>query len=130
MTQRAPRLPLHRVQRDIQMLVRTFPSERIKIWRHSARPDAVDDYGQPTYDEETVYIGEALFSDASGSVSRYGLGQVEEEKPMILIPGKRDIQPGDFFRRAGKLYQIQYAPDHWPGFTVGTVVRFEQGTSA
>jgi len=111
------------------MLVRSFPSERIRIWRQSARPTSVDEYGQPSYGETTVYVGEALFSAANGSVTRYGLGQVEEEKPLILVPGKRDIQPGDFFRRRGLLYQIQWAPNHWPGFTAGTVVKYEQGTS-
>ena len=129
MSQRAPRIPLHQVQRDVQMLVRTFPSQRIRIYRLSDRPTSVDDYGQPTYEEVTVYIGEALFSDASGNVTRYGLGQVEEEKPMLLVPGKRDIRPGDFFRRGGKRYQLQHAPDHWPGFTAATVVLYEQGTT-
>lgn len=130
MTQRAVILPLHRVQRDIQMLVRTFPSERLRVWRYSDRPVSVDEYGQPTYSEVTVYYGECLWSDASGDVTRYGLGQVEEEKPVLLIPGKRDVRPGDFFRRKGLLYQLQHAPDYWPGFTSATVVKYEQGTSA
>jgi hypothetical protein len=120
---------LHQVQRDIQMLVRTFPSQRLRIFRRSDRPTAVDDYGQPSYTETTVYWGEVLFSDASGTVTRYGLGQVEEEKPILLIPGKRDVRPGDFFRRDDVLYQIQHAPAYWPGFTSGTVVKYEQGRS-
>lgn len=128
MTMRAVRIPQHRVQRDVQMLVRSFPSERITVWRNSTRPTSVDDYGQPNFSRSIVFEGEALFSDASGNVTRYGLGQVEEEKPMVLFPGEHDIRPGDFFERAGKLYQIDYAPDHWPGFTPATVRLYQQGT--
>lgn len=127
MTTRAVRIPRQQIQRDIQMLVRSFPSERITVWRNSAQPVSVDQYGQPSYGRAVVFEGEALFSDASGNVTRYGLGQVEEEKPMVLFPGKHDIRPGDFFERQNKLYQIDFAPDHWPGFTPATVHLYQQG---
>ena len=129
MTTRAIRLPQQRIQRDIQMLVRSFPSEHIVVQRNSERPTSVDLYGQPAYSQTVIFSGEALFSDAGGNVTRYGLGQVEEEKPMVLFPGEHDIRPGDFFRRGDKLYQIDYAPDHWPGFTSATIHLYQQGTT-
>ena len=129
MTQRAVRVPLHRVQRDVHLLARSFPSEVISFYRQSVRPIEIDEYGQPKYDYALVYVGEVLWSETGATVTRYGLGQVEEIKPFVLIPGKRDVRPGDFFRRAGVLYQVETAPDYWPGFTGATCNRFEQGTS-
>lgn len=128
MTMYAVRLPLPRVQHEIQALVRTFPSETISIFRNGPIV-AVDDHGQPQYEPELVYRGEVLFSPAQGSVTRYGLGQVEETKPYLLVAGHRDFKEGDFFYRKGLLYQMTHTPDYWPGFTGASCTIYEQGTS-
>ena len=114
------------VQRDIQMLVRTFPSERVVITRG----------GEPIYGEYgeiidwtaiPVFDGEALVIPADGSVADYGLGQVENKNPQILVPGTRDIQQGDFVVLADRRYQVEFEPNHWHGFVVVRLEQYQQG---
>ena len=126
------------VQRDIWALVQSFPSERIRIYRRSARPTSVTSLGQPVYGELTVYSGKALVVPAGGTVERYGLGQVEEDQPQLLIPGDRDIRQGDFLVhqgltpagtfRPGRTYIVSFPMNHWRNFSVVVCRIYQQGT--
>jgi hypothetical protein len=119
---RGQRPPRFYVQRDIQILVRSFPSERLQVFRlgEPRTSGATLDLGEVTYPEVTVFNGEALFIPAGGTVARYGLGEVEEDTPQVLIPGWHDIQQGDRVRRQQmlpggrfsepRLYVVMYAP--------------------
>lgn len=114
------------VQRDIQMLIRTFPSEAIVIFR------GVREYGplnQIVRWNETniIFRGEALVIPATGTVADYGLGQVENMQPQILISGHRDIQQGDFVKLQGRKYQVEFAPNPWHAFTLVKLAQFQQG---
>lgn len=136
---RPKRPPRWFVQRDIQILVRSFPSERLVVFRLGEPTTSGDtlDLGEPSYQEYTVFDGEALFIPAGGTVARFGLGEVEEDKPQVLISGWHDIQQGDRVRRipmnpdgsegAIRLYTVQYAPNPWLGFTHITLENFGQG---
>lgn len=125
------------VQRDIQILTRSFPSEHMVIFRRALDASEVTDLGEPIYPETTVFDGEALFIEAGGSVARFGLGEVEEDKPQMLIPGWHDVQPGDRVRRymllptgeeaVRRLYTVSYAPKPWFNFCHITLENFGQG---
>lgn len=133
---RAANIPKYYVQRDIQILVRSFPSERLRIYRHGEVIGA-DDLGQLTYQEIEAFNGEALFIPESGEVARYGLGQVEEEKPRFLVPGWHTIYQGDLVTRQERLpggrfgnprsYQVEYPPNHWHAYIVITLENYGQG---
>lgn len=136
---RGQRAPRFYVQRDIQALVRSFPNERLVVFRLGGAQTSGDtlDLGEVTYPEITVFNGEALFIPAGGTVSRYGLGEVEEDKPQVLIPGWHDIQQGDRVRRSQmlpggrftqpRLYTVLYAPNVWYSFSHLTLENFGQG---
>ncbi len=133
---RAANIPRWYVQQSIQALIRTFPSERLRIFRHGAIT-GVDGLGQQTYAETVVFEGEALYIPETGDVARYGLGQVEEDKPRMLVSGWHPIMQGDFVTRQERLpggafgdprpYQIEYPPNHWHAFTVITLANYGQG---
>lgn len=138
---RGQRAPRFYVQRDIQILVRSFPSERLVVFR-LGEPTVAEvgtdiNMGEPTYAEIPVFNGEALFIPAGGSWARYGLGEVEEEQPQILIPGWHDIRQGDRVRRRQmlpggrfmepRLYVVKYQPDPWHSFTHITLENYGQG---
>jgi len=131
---RGLRAPRWFVQRDIHALVRSFPSERLTI----VRPTTVVSGMETTTVDTVVFVGEALFIPQGGEVKRFGLGQVEEDRPYILVPGNHDIRQGDMVTRSQMLpggvgwepprrYQILYPPNHWQAFTVCTLNNFEQG---
>jgi hypothetical protein len=134
---RGLRPPAWFVQRDIQILTRSFPNEHMVIFRRSQTASEVTDLGEPFYPEVTVFDGEALFIEAGGSVARFGLGEVEEDKPQILIPGWYDVRQGDRVRRytllpdgnedEARLYTITYAPKPWRSFCHCTLENFGQG---
>lgn len=136
---RPQRPPRWFVQRDIQILCRSFPSERMVVFRLGEPQTSQEalDLGEPTYPEETVFDGEALFIPAGGTVARYGLGEVEEDKPQVLIPGWQEINQGDRVRVIPmnpdgsegtiRLYVVLYAPNPWQGFTHVTLENFGQG---
>lgn len=136
---RGQRPPRFYVQRDIQILVRSFPSERLVIFRlgPGETSGASLDLGELRFPEIVVFNGEALFIPASGTVQRFGLGEVEEENPRILLPGWHDIQQGDRVRRAqmlpggrfgeSRLYTVLYQPNPWYSFTHITLQNFGQG---
>lgn len=133
---RGQRPPRWFIQRDIHMLVRSFPSERVRIFRYG---DIVstDPLGQPVYAEVEVFNGEALYIPETGEVARYGLGQVEEDQPRLLVPGWHPIKQGDFVTRQERLpgggfgdarpYQVEYPPDHWHAYSVIVLANFGQG---
>jgi len=136
---RPKRAPRWYVQRDIQILVRSFPSERLVVHRLAEESVAggTIDLGEVTYLEDPVFDGEALFIPRGGVVARYGLGEVEEDKPQVLIPGWHDIQQGDRVRRipmlpdgsegTTRLYTVHEAPDPWHGFTHVILENYGQG---
>jgi hypothetical protein len=114
------------VQRDIQMLIRTFPSESIAVFRGVRTFGSL---GQTVRWNETniVYRGEALVIPATGAVADYGLGQVENKNPQLLISGNRDIEQGDFVRYQNRKYQVEFEPNHWHAFLQITLAQFQQG---
>ncbi len=114
------------VQRDIQMLLRTFPSETITVFRGVRTYGGL---GQITGWNETniVYRGEALVIPATGTVADYGLGQVENLQPQLLISGNRDIQQGDFVRLKGLKYQVEFQPNAWRAFLQVKLAQYQQG---
>lgn len=134
---RGLRPPRWFVQRDIQILVRSFPSEHMVIFRQAADASSVNDLGEPVYPETVVFDGEALFIEAGGSVARFGLGEVEEDKPQMLVPGWYDIQQGDRVRRytllpdgeetVARIYLVSYAPKPWQNFCHIVLENFGQG---
>lgn len=114
-----------RVQQDVQLLIRTFPSVYVQITRASRT------YGgrfgaQTVGSDPVVYQGEALVIPAGASVNLYGLGQVESKNHQVLIAGHRDVQQGDLLTWEGKRYQVSQAPDPWRAFTLVTLQLFEQ----
>lgn len=113
------------VQRDIQMLVRTFPSETVTVQRGTRTYSAG---GQQRWTYATIFFGEALVVPATGDVQDFGLGQVENKAPKILIPGTRDIRQGDFVILAGRTYQITFEPNWWHGFLLLTLAQWQQGS--
>ena len=124
---RARRTPRWFVQRDIQMLVRTFPSETIVI-RRGRRIFPGGGLGQQKWVYDIVYMGEALVIPAGGEVADYGLGQVENKNPLLLISGNRDIAQGDFVTLQGRSYQVEFEPDHWNAFLQVKLAQHQQGT--
>jgi hypothetical protein len=123
------RLPVHLGQQQVLQQARTFYAERIRVWRAGAII-STDPLGEPQYSEVVLFDGEAKFIPASGEVKRFGLGQVEEVNPKLLIPGRWPIAQGDFFRYKGVLYQVTFQPYYFTGYTLCNVKRYEQGTSA
>lgn len=132
------RPPLWYVQRDISILIRSFPSGRVVITR--PRQVTQSDFGEPAEEYDPVFTGEALFVPAGGTVARYGLGQVEEDKPRMLIAGWHDVQQGDMLTVSQLLpggrgwtpprrYQVLYAPVFWHGFIDLTLENYEQGVT-
>lgn len=113
------------VQRDVQMLVRAFPSESVTITR--ARR-TYSSGGQQRLVYDPIFMGEALVVPATGDVQDFGLGQVENKHPKILIAGTRDIQQGDFVLLAGRRYQVMFEPNAWHGFTLLNLAQWEQGS--
>jgi len=113
------------VQRDIQMLIRTFPSEAIVVFRGKRTYGGL---GQTTGWNEThiVYRGEALVIPATGTVASYGLGQVENLQPQLLVSGDRDIQQGDFVRLKGRKYQVEFQPNAWRAFLQIKLTQYQQ----
>jgi len=108
------------------MLIRTFPSETISVFR------GVRTYGSLGQivlwnEANVVFRGEALVIPADGSVADYGLGQVENLNPQLLIPGTRDIQQGDFVRYQNRKYQVEFAPNNWQGFLAIKLAQYQQG---
>ena len=133
---RGLRPPAWFVQRDIHILVRSFPSEWVQILRGTQTSQT--DYMEPVETMTLVYTGEGLFVPAGGTVERYGLGQVEEDKPKILIHGHVDIQQGDYCSRSRLLpggrgwtdprwYQVLYEPNYWHANVSITLTNFGQG---
>ena len=133
------RPPLWFVQRDIAILIRSFPSGRITITR--PRIITTSEFGEPEEVFESVFVGEGLFVPAGGTVARYGLGQVEEDQPHLLVAGHHDIQQGDMVTIQQLLpggrgwtpprrYQVLYPPPYWHGFRDLTLENFEQGVNA
>ncbi len=113
------------VQRDIQMLIRTFPNETIVVTRGTR---TYDDLGSVMgWDYAIVYRGEALVIPATGTVADYGLGQVENVQPQLLVPGQRDIQQGDFVDLKGRTFQVEFPPNPWHAFTQIKLKQYEQG---
>lgn len=110
------------VRREIQVLIRTFPSVFVTITRNIKTYL----YGQQRMVPVTVFSGEVLVIPASGTVERYGLGQVENTQPQILVAGKRDIQQGDFVVMAGVVYQVEFAPAYFDGFMTLRLAQYQQ----
>ena len=103
------------VQRDIQGLIRTFPSQTVVIFRGTR---IYGDLGEVLgFDQTIVYRGEALLIPATGTVADYGLGQVENLMPQLLVSGTRDIEQGDFVELEGRTYQVEFPPNAWHAFT-------------
>lgn len=114
------------VQRDIQVLIRTFPSEWVSIYRGRRLSGNVGQnlgWGVGTL----IYQGEALVIPADGSVADYGLGQVENKNPQILVSGTRAFEQGDFVELAGRKYQVEFEPNWWHGFSLLRLEQFQQG---
>ena len=123
------RLPKHLIHQDIQTLVRAFPGEYVTFTRKAI--GGVTPRGQvQKVDDVVLYQGEALFIPAGGDVTRYGLGQVEEDKPQMLLVGTYDIRQGDFCLRRGRLYAVQYPPNAWHAFMHITLSNYAQGQPA
>jgi hypothetical protein len=80
------------VQHDIEGIIRTFDAISLVVRRGT---DVWVD-GESTKTYAIVYQGEALIRPGSGTVDRYGLGQVENLDLVVLIAGTTDIRQGDF----------------------------------
>jgi hypothetical protein len=130
-------VPRWRAQADIDALVRSFPSERIRVFRPVTA--SYTRFLQREATEQPVFDGKALFVQAGGDVRRFGLGQVEEENPKILLAGWQDIDQGDMVRhlqllpggrgyRPARLYRVRYAPDPWHAWMLVQLEQYQQGT--
>lgn len=108
------RIPKSFIRRDIQTLIRTFPSETITITR--ATPGTWNDLGDHTPGAAIIYLGEALVIPAGGTVNVLGLGQVEDKNPRLLISGSWPIEQGDEVILAHRRYTVAFEPDHWQSF--------------
>lgn len=134
---RGQRAPRWFVQRDIQILIRSFPSEHMVIYRRGETAVSRTELGEPVYGEDVIFDGEALFIEAGGTVARYGLGEVEEDKPQMLIAGWHDVQQGDRVRRyrrlsdgneaVARLYVVLFAPAPWQNYCHIVLENYGQG---
>ncbi len=125
------------VQRDIQILVRSFPSEHIRITRRGAIT-SVSASGQPNYAITVVFEGEALVAPHDGTLERIGIGQIEQDNPVLLVPGFHKILQGDFLLRGepepdgsvdtARLYVVTFNANAWHAFSVVTMRNYRQGT--
>ncbi len=121
------------VQHDIEELIRTFDAQHIIVRR------ATDVWvqGESTKAYSPVYQGEGLIRPSSGTVDRYGVGQVENFDLMVLIAGKTDVRQGDFVTindqgeaivlvRRSRLFRVQNNPFWLGAFTVLELKQHEQ----
>lgn len=122
-----PRRPSRaQIQREMQLLVRTFPTEYVEVYR--VTPGVIGSLGQRTPPVETfVYKGEGLVQPAGGSLTLEGLGQIEFDQPYAIIPSTRDIQQGDFMRYKGRVLQVEHQPDYWKSFMILRFAQNQQG---
>jgi len=125
------------VQRDIAILVGSFPSEHIRITRRTG-VSSVSATGQPVYGIAVIFEGKALVAPKDGTLERIGIGQIEQDNPVLLIPGFHDIRQGDFLLRGepepdgseapARLYIVTFNADAWHAFSVVTMRNYRQGT--
>jgi hypothetical protein len=123
-----PRRPSRaQVQREIQLLVRTFPVEHVEVYR--VTPGTTGPLGQKTPPVEVlVYKGEALVQPAGGSLIVENLGQIEFDQPYMVVPSHRAIMQGDRMRYKGRILQVEHPPDYWKAFLVVRFAQNQQGT--
>lgn len=113
------RIPKSLIRREIQALIRTFPSETIRVTRRGG--GTWNNEGDQTPDEVEIYRGEALVAPAGGMVTILGLGQIESKQPQMLISGSWPIQQGDTVLWQGRRYLVSFNPDYWQAFLLLTL---------
>ncbi len=120
---RAVKLRPWQVQKQVQALIRSYGSTTAVIER--ARR-TFSELKQQRMVMDTVYRGEALFVPASGDVAIFGLGQVENKQPVLIVAGKRDIQQGDFVTHEKRRYQVEFEPTYFEAYTLLKLKQWEQ----
>lgn len=102
------------VQREIQYLIRAFPSKYVVIYRETAVYDP--DFGQRLDGQGARtprFAGEVTVIPAGGVVELYGGGQTERKTPTLILTTHRDVQQGDYVELDGRTYQVEYPIDHF-----------------
>ncbi len=108
----------------IQGLIRTFPSQTVRVYRVTGWTKNAAQMRQAPI-EATVYQGEALFVPAGGMVAQLGLGMVETKDPHLLIAGVYPIRQGDrVFVNA--LYEVTSDSNRWNAFGIFKLRQVEQ----
>lgn len=113
------RIPKAMIRREIQTLIRTFPSEPITITRRTGGTWNAE--GDETPGTAIIYKGEALVIPAGGNVTVLGLGQLEVKQPRVLISGSYPVAQGDELVLHGRRYLVEFEPDHWQAFLLLTL---------
>lgn len=113
------RIPKAMIRREIQTLIRTFPSETVRVTRRGG--GTWNSEGDQTPDEVEIYRGEALVAPAGGMVTILGLGQIESKQPQMLISGSWPIEQGDTVLWGGRRYLVSFDPDYWQAFLLLTL---------
>lgn len=111
------------VQQIMQALIRSFEGRVVVIERSRKTYNRL---GQQVMGWGVVYRGEALVVPATGDVATYGLGQVENKTPVLLVAGKRDIKQGDFLTVESRRYQVEFDPTWFESFMVLKLKQWEQ----
>lgn len=121
---RASKVKTHLAQKQVQALIRSFDPITVQIER------AVRTFAplkQQVMHFDIVYRGEALEIPATGAVTTFGMGQVENKQPRLMIAGKRDIRQGDFVTLHDRRYQVEFEPGWFnQSYTLITLNQWEQ----
>jgi hypothetical protein len=125
---RGGRVRKSEIIRDIQGLIRTYPSEVVTILRGVPVYNDLGELDPNSSQTTPIYKGEVLIVPVSGAVQRYGLGQVENLNDTILVSGKRDIRQGDYVIIKGRIFQITNAPSFLNAFMWLNITQVSQQT--
>jgi len=114
------------VHRIAQQLIRAYTPVRVVVSRDT--PSYDNDYGENKPTITQIYAGEARLKLTTGTVNRFGLGQVENTSYIVLISGKRNIQQGDFLTWEGFRFQVTKDVKLFGAFTIFEIQQFSQKT--
>jgi hypothetical protein len=139
MGRRIKKFPRQQVIRDIQGIVRTFPSSFVAIERAGYVQDP--DTGEQFKVLVIIWQGELHIRRVTATVQRLEMGQILTDTFAILVPGEHDIREGDFVRILENPYwatnhpvpvgetffQIQRVANPFGAYNVAELNRYQQG---
>lgn len=102
---------------SIQTLIRTFPSQTVRVTRVTGWTMNAAKMRQAPI-ESVMYLGEALFVEAGGQISQLGLGMVETKDPHLLVAGVHPIHIGDRLTVRGVPYEVTSDSNRWGAFGI------------